>query len=68
MASIVAPTEFVVFKFESTGLAALCAEVAWLDEQGELTREGVDKTTARYRWDEPNRRHEIVFDYVKSKQ
>ena len=64
MATVSASDEFVVFKFESAGVVALCQEVAQLIAEGGAEQFDIEPATARYRFSERSRQHEIVFDYV----
>lgn len=68
MATISDGREFVVFKFESTGLVALCDEVAAYARSGELEgRFNVELSSARYRRGEHGE-HEVVFDYKEDRR
>lgn len=61
MATVQSGTEFKVFKFRETGLAALCIEVAYLITTGEIEQFNVDLNSAEYRED-----HDglcVVFKY-----
>lgn len=62
MAASIGPTEFIVFKFKESGLAALCEEVADLVRTGEADKFDLDIQSAEYRQDETGQ-HNVVFAY-----
>lgn len=62
MATISNGPEFIVFKFASSGLVALCNEVTDLVRSGDAARFDLDLSSAEYIKDETGQ-HNIVFVY-----